>query len=118
MHKTRIAIITTGFIKTDFHEPIGPAHWDHPSNKHSKDFDQDIPDKERQTNKGEQMAKIKNGSEVRLGKNRSVPIRYQGRTGFVVGKTQSKRGAQHLLVDLTPRRATPLAVNAKFVSAL
>ena len=64
------------------------------------------------------MATIKNGTEVRLGKNKSVPLRYQGRTGTLVGKTQSKRGAQQLLVDLAPRRAAPLAVNAKFVSAV
>lgn len=64
------------------------------------------------------MTKFKNGTAVQLGKNKSVPIRYQGRTGVIVGKTQSKRGAQHLLIDLAPRRATPLAVNAKFVSAL
>jgi ribosomal protein L21E len=62
--------------------------------------------------------KISNGTEVRLGKNRSVPIRYQGRTGIVVGKTQSNRGVQQLLVDFPGRRATPLAVNAKFALVL
>lgn len=69
LHKTRIVIIETGFVKTDFHDPIGPAHWNHPSNKHSNDFDQDIPDKDKTTNKGEsqQYDKVQewNGSSAR-----------------------------------------------------
>ena len=62
--------------------------------------------------------KIVEGSRVRMSKNRGIPQRYHGRAGYVVGKSLSPRGAKQLLVDFPGRRATPLAVNERFITAL
>lgn len=64
------------------------------------------------------MASIKNGTTVRVGKQHSIPQRYQGRQGVVVGKAQNTRGTQQLLVAFPGRRAEPLAINAKFATSL
>lgn len=63
------------------------------------------------------MARITEGSTVRVGTNRSIPVRYQGRNGVVVGKATSARGAKQLLVAFPGRRATPLAVSARFITS-
>jgi hypothetical protein len=64
------------------------------------------------------MTKIKHGSTVRVGTQRSIPLRYQGRQGVVVGKATNSRGTQQLLVAFPGRRANPLAVNEKFATTL
>ena len=53
------------------------------------------------------------GSAVRIGKQNSIPVRYQGRLGFIVGNTTNTRGTQQYLVDFGSRRATPLPLNTR-----
>lgn len=64
------------------------------------------------------MASTKKGESVRVGNQKSIPLRYQGRQGVVVGTTQNSRGTKQLLVAFPGRRAEPLAINAKFATAL
>jgi hypothetical protein len=64
------------------------------------------------------MASIKDGTWVRMSASRGVPIRYQNRSGFVVGKQKSDRGAKQLLVEFPGRRSTPLIVSERFATAL
>ncbi len=63
------------------------------------------------------MARITEGTTVRVGINRSIPLRYQGRNGVVVGKATSTRGAAQFLVAFPGRRTSPLAVSARFVTS-
>ena len=63
------------------------------------------------------MAQIKLGEYVRMSRNRGVPVRYQNRAGYVVGRTKSKRGAKQLLVEFPGRRSSPLTVNERFATA-
>ena len=64
------------------------------------------------------MKSIKDGTWVRLSKAQGVPVRYQGRSGYVVGKSITKRGALRLLVEMPSRKATPLEVAPRFATAL
>ncbi len=57
------------------------------------------------------------GTTVRVGTNRSIPLRYQGRSGVVVGKATTARGAKQILVAFPGRRTSPLAVSARFVTS-
>ena len=61
---------------------------------------------------------FKTGSEVRVGHQNSIPVRYQGRLGILVGTQQNNRGTQQFLVSFPGRRATPLVVNSRQISAL
>jgi len=58
------------------------------------------------------------GSAVRIGHQNSIPVRYQGRLGFIVGNTTNTRGTQQYLVDFGARRATPLPLNARQFSVV
>jgi len=64
------------------------------------------------------MKKIKDGTWVRLSKAQGVPVRYQGRSGVVIGKTKTKRGANKLLVEMPSRKVMPLEVSPRFATAL
>jgi len=61
---------------------------------------------------------IKEGSKVKMRKNPAVPVRYQGRSGWVVGKATTRKGAEKLLVEFYGRKATPLEVSPRFVTSL
>jgi hypothetical protein len=61
---------------------------------------------------------IKIGSKVKMGKNRKIPVRYHGRSGWVVGKETTSRGGEKLLVEFYGRKATPLEVSTRFATAL
>ncbi len=54
---------------------------------------------------------IRTGDEVRLSRNNKIPVRYQGRTAFVVDTITSGRGIR-AFVDFPGRRVTPLEVPA------
>ena len=58
-------------------------------------------------------SKFADGTEVRVGNQNSIPVRYQGRTGFIAGTAVNSRGTQQYLVSFGTRRATPLALNAR-----
>lgn len=53
------------------------------------------------------------GTEVRVGNQNSIPVRYQGRYGFIVGNTTNSRGTQQYLVSFGTRRAAPLPLNVR-----
>lgn len=54
---------------------------------------------------------IRTGDRVQVGAVRNVPLRYQGRTGTVVGFGDRNR----FLVDFGARRANPLEVAGRFL---
>ena len=56
---------------------------------------------------------FKVGTEVRVSNQSNIPVRYQGRSGVVVGRTTSTRGASQYLVSFGSRRATPLPLNTR-----
>ena len=53
------------------------------------------------------------GTEVRVGRQNSIPVRYQGRSGNIVGTTTNQRGTAQWLVSFGARRAAPLALNQR-----
>ena len=61
---------------------------------------------------------FKIGSEVRLGNQNSIPVRYQGRTGVLVGTERNTAGTLKFLVSFPGRRAMPLPVNLRQITAL
>lgn len=58
------------------------------------------------------------GTGVRIGKQNSIPVRYQGRLGHIVGNTTNTRGTQQYLVSFGTRRSAPLALNARQFSVV
>jgi len=58
------------------------------------------------------------GTGVRVGNQNSIPVRYQGRLGFIVGNTTNTRGTLQYLVSFGARRATPLPLNARQFSVI
>jgi len=61
------------------------------------------------------MKQFKKNSSVRVGAVQSVPLRYQGRTGTVVGTETVGRGFRYL-IDFGGRRANPLPVASRFLT--
>lgn len=59
------------------------------------------------------MSKFTDGTEVRVGFQNHVPLRYQGRTGFIAGTAVNSRGTQQYLVSFGTRRATPLPLSRR-----
>ena len=55
---------------------------------------------------------------VRIGNNPNIPLRYQGRTGLVVGKTRTGKGFRYQVEPVGGRRATPLVLSATSLTAL
>ena len=55
------------------------------------------------------------GTAVKVAHDSTIPVRYHGRTGFVVGTTPKGRGVQYL-VEFPGRRATPLVLAKRFIS--
>ena len=59
------------------------------------------------------MATISLGTEVQIAKNATIPTRYQGRTGFVVGTVKAGRGFKYEVTPVGGRRVTPLILNTR-----
>ena len=55
------------------------------------------------------MKRFKIDTFVQVGHSNRIPVRYQGRTGQVVGRTGTGSGLRYL-VDFGTRRVTPLAI--------
>jgi len=53
------------------------------------------------------------GTEVQIAKNATIPLRYQGRTGFVVGAVRAGRGFKYEVTPVGGRRSTPLVLNTR-----
>jgi ribosomal protein L21E len=53
------------------------------------------------------------GTSVRVSNQNSIPVRYQGRSGVVVGSTTNSRGTAQYLVSFGARRATPLPLTQR-----
>jgi len=62
--------------------------------------------------------KLRSGVAVRVANQKSIPVRYQGRTAFIVDSTTSARGTQQWLVSFGARRATPLALTSRQFSVI
>lgn len=58
------------------------------------------------------------GTEVRVGNQNSIPVRYRGRTGYIAGTTVNNRGTEQFLVSFGARRAAPLPLNARQFSVV
>lgn len=58
------------------------------------------------------MARIRKFDLVQTTHTRTIPVRYRGRTGQVVGLKRTGRGFQYL-VSFAPRRVTPLQVSGR-----
>ena len=56
------------------------------------------------------MKTFQDNTFVKVGTAKRIPLRYQGRTGLVVGRTGRGRTIRYL-VDFGTRRATPLEVS-------
>ena len=64
------------------------------------------------------MSNFTVGTGVRVSNQNSIPVRYQGRLGFIVGNTTNTRGTLQYLVSFGARRATPLALNTRQFSVI
>ena len=53
------------------------------------------------------------GTEVRVGNQNSIPVRYQGRSGQIVEAVEGPRGGTQYLVSFGARRASPLKLNTR-----
>lgn len=58
------------------------------------------------------------GTTVQIAHDATIPVRYQGRTGLVVGKTKAGRGFKYEVTPVAGRRVTPLLLNTRQFSVL
>ena len=59
-----------------------------------------------------------NGTVVQIAKDAAIALRYQGRTGVVVGRTKAGRGFKYEVTPVGGRRVTPLVLNTAQFEAL
>lgn len=60
---------------------------------------------------------FRTGDTVALSHAQTIPVRYRGRTGFVTGRERFRNGFRYL-VEFAGRRANPLPVSARFLTAV
>lgn len=58
------------------------------------------------------------GTTVQIAKDAGIPIRYQGRTGVVAGRTKVGRGFRYNVYPVGGRRATPLTLSKTQITVL